>query len=194
VVQSKLRGEIDEFAWVIPIPALINASDISVWESNNERFFQEINEKTQPEILFLKKGSTEVHYIGCGGSYMSKDDTSDMGPGVEVWDRMEVGPYEAAILSADNASTLIDWLGENNYVFPEGGENAVNFYVRKNWYFIALKVTPGAGIIGNTGEYCLPAIDISFPADKPVYPMVLTSLIESIISKARDHDLPIHNV
>jgi hypothetical protein len=136
--------------------------------------FEEISSKTSPDIKFVDINDDS---IGCdGGIGCGSMGTDGKGSGVTVWEEMWVGPYEIAVVSAENSNDLIEWLNDNGYVFPVGGEDAVDFYIDKGWYFLAIKVSPGASHIGYYGYYNLPPVEIVFPTDKPVYPMVLTSL------------------
>jgi hypothetical protein len=149
------------------VPAAVTPDNVSL---GNSAVFEDFNKLTQPDITMIEANSSGG--IGCG----NKGDSGRGGCQVTVWSEMSVGPYDMTVISSDNSAALVDWLNDNGYAFPADGGEAVDFYVQKNWYFLGIKVTPEPDLIGQTGDYGLPPVEIRFPASKPVYPMVLTSL------------------
>ncbi|MDP2324671.1 MAG: DUF2330 domain-containing protein, partial [Gammaproteobacteria bacterium] len=76
---------------------------------------------------------------------------------------------------AKNTGELTQWLRENGFrTLPEAGESIVSEYISEGWCFVAAKLNrTGAG-------YTRPhPLSITFPADKPVYPMRLTRLADT---------------
>lgn len=64
------------------------------------------------------------------------------GARVVVHDRLKVGPYQATVLSATGPGVLTNWLRNHHYRFPEEGQEVVDGYVERRWFFVALRISP----------------------------------------------------
>lgn len=111
--------------------------------------------------------------------FMTLGDSMGGGPGLsdgaEVLAVRSVGSYEVTTLRAKSADELTGWLSDNGFrALPEAGETIVSEYIAEGWCFVAAKLQrSGAG-------YTRPhPLSITFPADKPVYPMRLTRLADT---------------
>lgn len=111
--------------------------------------------------------------------YMTLGDSMGGGPGLsdgaEVLAVRSVGSYEVTTLRAKSAEELTRWLSENGFrALPEAGESIVSEYIAEGWCFVAAKLNrSGAG-------YTRPhPLSLTFPADRPVYPMRLTRLADT---------------
>lgn len=93
------------------------------------------------------------------------------GPGVRVLERGRVGSYEVAVVAAEGADALHAWLEREGLAIPEALREAIEDYVAREWRFVTAKLaTDGSGA-------ALPhPLRVSFPAERAVYPMKLTSL------------------
>jgi hypothetical protein len=172
IVQSEYSGILDNFAWVVPIPSLVTQDNVTVADAG---IFTTLNDGTHPKIIFVYTDANEYFSLGCGAASGSRSDATD---GIMFWYTLSAGPYEIAVVSSDNSAALADWLDGNGYKMPAGSDNAIDFYVSKNWYFLAIKVAPSANMIGSSWTYGLGLVplDITFQSDNAVYPMVLTSV------------------
>jgi MYXO-CTERM domain-containing protein len=89
---------------------------------------------------------------------------------VVVVSQQEVGPYDAAILLAEEATALRTWLVDNGYdLTPQGGQ-ALEPYVGKGNYFVALKLQQNKQV----GD--LRPIVLRFPGVRPCVPIKLTAI------------------
>ncbi len=97
----------------------------------------------------------------------------DIGTGydVEVTDVQQVGSYEIAVLDANSPEGLNRWLQSNGFVtLNEDESSVVTDYISEGWCFIAAKLQRQGG------GYSEPhPVAITFPIEKPVYPMRLTA-------------------
>jgi hypothetical protein len=59
---------------------------------------------------------------------------------VEVIERKTVGIYDVAVLSAEDPEALTNWLNQNGYFFPTEGKAILDYYINKEWYFVAMKI------------------------------------------------------
>jgi len=109
-------------------------------------------------------------YEGGGGGEMTELTSS-----LQIWDRLEVGPYQVTTLRAMTEDTLINWLNANGYQFPEAASITIQYYVQKQWYFVALKVaTRNSG--ASTQPLSLKALRMSFKTQKPVFPLKISEI------------------
>ncbi len=111
--------------------------------------------------------------------FMTLGDSMGGGPGLndgaEVLAVRSVGSYEVTTLRAKSAEELTQWLSDNGFrALPEAGESIVSEYIAEGWCFVAAKLNrSGAG-------YTRPhPLSITFPVDRPVYPMRLTRLADT---------------
>jgi hypothetical protein len=161
ILQVKYEGEVDEFAWVIPVPGYPN---VDVAEPLLFEELAYLTYKWYPQKD--RNGLFECGVIGRGGVSI---------PAVEVWEESTVGVYDYAILSATDPNALIDWLNSNGYAFPEDGQEIVNHYLAKQWYFIAIKITAGAEA-EELDEGTIQPLKLYFVSNDIVYPLKISSL------------------
>ncbi len=125
LLQVKYEGPLQEFGWLIPVPALPK-----VEKGSMDAFY---------ELSLL----TQQHPIRNGwsaGAPISRLQKSAPEPPVKVIEAKTVGAYEIAVLSARDAGSLQQWLKSNGYSFPGEKETIVNDYIRRQWYFVAVKI------------------------------------------------------
>jgi MYXO-CTERM domain-containing protein len=89
---------------------------------------------------------------------------------VVVVSQQEVGPYDAAILMAEEATALRTWLVDNGYDLTLQGGQALEPYVGKGNYFVALKLQQNKQV----GD--LRPIIVRFPGVRPCIPIKLTAI------------------
>jgi len=159
ILSVQLLGESSEAAWVVPVPSPPQVNTASA------EWFVQLSDLTQPKI--------ETQYLPfpmMGGMAAGTEPG-----GVEVLSREQVGAYDVSVLSSDEPGALLKWLNENGYAFPEEGQPILDAYVKEGWYFMATRVLPGktAQLAGDVQPLWL-----SFDAERAVYPMRLTSLID----------------
>lgn len=162
ILSVSFQGDAEDFAWVIPVP---DKPEIAVTDAE---LFWELSDFTTKG---LPSGGGGYGFMCPGGAAPSDQD------GVDVIEEQVVGPYATAILSATNATALADWLNANGYIFPEDGEEIINEYIEKEWYFVATKIN---AVEEDTGyaltEGAIEPIILSFASDEIIYPLRITSL------------------
>jgi hypothetical protein len=180
ILSVQLLGGSDA-AWVVPVPSLPEVRTAS------PKWFEKLSELTAPRI--------EEKWEKCDdcpdGCFCAQ--TVGEEAGVELLSREQVGVYDVSILSADEPGTLLDWLHENGYAFPEEGGPLLDTYVEEGgWYFVAARVLPGesAALDGDAQP-----LWFSFDAEQPIYPMRLTALMKGrvhvLIYVLADHRMEI---
>jgi hypothetical protein len=113
ILSVSFEGDAEEFAWVIPVP---EKPEIAVTDAE---LFWELSDLTISAI--------STPGFGC----IRHEGLDPSGDGVDVIQEQVVGPYATAILSATNATALVDWLNANGYIFPEDGEEIISEYIEK---------------------------------------------------------------
>jgi len=180
VIQVQYQGAADRFAWLVPLPAVPRV------ELGTDEVFTQLDRVTQPEFRL----TTEV--IRCdgtvsrtsGGFGCSADSAAnggdnftrvgDMGAAADAGSLLvaqaAVGPYEYAVLKADDRTELLQWLSDNRYFVPTGTDDALAPYIRPGAYFLAIKLRSGE----STGD--LVPIVLRYTADLPMIPIMLTAV------------------
>ncbi|ACY15859.1 DUF2330 domain-containing protein [Haliangium ochraceum] len=172
-VQIQYNGAADEFAWLVPLPA---EPTLGV---GTDELFTRIIAATQPTYQVTtnipEQCTSPVAAPGRGGL----DAGVDFEDGGDVLvSRDLVGPFETAVLRADDKQPMLDWLSENRFFVPAGTDEAVDPYIKEGAYFLALKLSAG----NDAGD--MQPIVISYASELPQIPIVLTSV-------AADPDMPV---
>ena len=155
ILSVSFEGDAEDFAWVVPVP---DKPEIAV---TDPELFWELSDFTRRII---------PRSWGCTAAPEGQE-------GVDVIEEQVVGPYATAILSATNATALVDWLSANGYIFPEEGEEIISGYIEKEWYFVATKINAVEEDTGDAlAEGAIEPIVLSFASDEIVYPLRITSL------------------
>ncbi len=176
LLQTTYGGPAAEFAWVIPVPGRPTATD--VFPASTE-FVDAIFLATQPTIQTHIVDPLRRYGRGMKAGLQAPAAPPGGLPGaperVTVWERMEVGDYDAAVLSATSAAILVEWLNENGFVFPPEAEEIAAGYVQKQWYFVALRIRPGLQQEQPVLQDVEP-IGIRFPAERLTYPLGISAV------------------
>lgn len=171
VLQTGYGGDASDFAWVIPVPTrIVGASAISTAESG---VFTTLHDLSAPRYYTGLDGSTGV--CGCGGSESGgRSGAPNMGD-VTVWDTFRVANYDIAVLSAQESGDLAAWLDDNGYAFPAGSEDVLDYYVGRQWFFVAFRIAPGDDDPGSGGEELRP-LTLTFATDEIVFPLCISQV------------------
>jgi HEAT repeat protein len=127
LLQVKYTGPLEEFGWLIPVPARPTVGPGSM------AAFYELSQLTQRHASFQSRTGGETKVDGTK-------------PAVEVIEIKTVGAYEIAVLSARDADGLAQWLRSHGYAIPHGNGEIIADYLRKGWYFIAARIRLDRGI------------------------------------------------
>jgi HEAT repeat protein len=102
-----------------------------------------------------------------GGSYGKSHAT------VDVIQSQRVGVYDTAVIEAESAEDIDNWLIENEFDTLSGKAlPVVEAYIREGWQFFVAKLNRE----DQTGAATPHPILLQFPVEKPVYPMRLTAM------------------
>ena len=93
-----------------------------------------------------------------------------MAAGGVVVEQASIGPYDYAVLKADDETAMLQWLSDNRYFVPAGTMDAVKPYIHPGAYFLALKLRGGE----STGD--ITPIVLRYTSDLPMIPITLTQV------------------
>jgi len=158
IFKVKYEGEADEFGWIIPVPA---QPEVDTKSEEFDKIFKELATLTQ---------SSRIGWTMKGRGENSEGYWSDAH--VYVVEETTVGIYNVAVIQAYKSNALTNWLNQHGYFIPIGGENIINEYVNKNWYFVAAKIIPEQ--FEEKGN--IHPIRLTFKTSEIIYPMKITSI------------------
>ena len=168
-VRITYQGPPTEFGWLLPVPATVE------YGLSSEQLFTALDQQFGPQFILRREfgegcddldfGVAESAPNAAGGPQEDSD-----GRGVEVLSREAVGPYDLALLQAENVEVLREWLNENEYQIPDNVDATLQPYIDMGAAFVALKLLPDA----DSGD--VTPLRLSFPGDTPTIPIVPTSV------------------
>lgn len=165
-IQIQYAGPASEFGWLLPLPTL---PELSL--GTDELFAQLIN-ATQPKYRMDREYNGSCPFDPSRG-FGNQDANTAPGEGDEDSPLVlqdSVGPYDYAVLLADDKQPMLDWLAANRFYVPAGTDHAVNAYIRPGAYFLALKLRKG----NEVGD--IQPVVVSYDSALPMIPIVLTSV------------------
>lgn len=142
---SDFKGDVSEFAMVIPVvdipeeeqinvanPALIDHLDAYTAPRLVEYFDEDPCEMERRQKMMADMAPMPTELI------LARQKAEDLGVTIEA--EYEVGEYDILILSAEESDGLITWLNTNGYKIPDGAEEVVSAYLKRGMKFFVAKV------------------------------------------------------
>ncbi|MDP3231283.1 MAG: DUF2330 domain-containing protein [Myxococcales bacterium] len=180
-IQIQYSGDAKEFGWLIPLPS------VPVVKVGSEELFTLLLRQTQPTYqtttVFTGEGcqrqASPGLSFGCqnraaafspSAGRFEDSAAAPQAPPSPLVIQATVGPYDYAVLKADDRAAMVTWLADNRYVIPTGADDVVAPYIRPGAYFLALKLTSGA----STGD--IAPVVLEYASDLPMIPITLTSI------------------
>ncbi len=120
ILQVKYEGAAGDFGWVVPVPG---RPEIDTAPGD---LFLELAWVTRP--ILVPSGWNKAQMGGVASA------------GVEVVERVQVGPYDATVLAATDPEALAGWLEERGYRMPEGAADVLKSYTDRGWCYAALRI------------------------------------------------------
>jgi hypothetical protein len=140
------RGELDEFAVVIPVPTPIERGQIHVAD---KALIEHLDAYSSPRLVEYYDADPCVQVLSsdyampasrAAGGRLYKDAQRDAALGVKVEAQYTVGEYDIVILSAEQSDGLETWLKESGYKIPEGAAQVLGSYIKQKMHFFVAKV------------------------------------------------------
>lgn len=141
---SDYKGDIADFAIVIPVPKVPKKSQIQVI---NRSSLTHLDAYTAPRLVeyFDKDPCKKLIMYEMMARSMSpimnvNSKSSAKSLGVKIEAKYTVGEYDIIILSAKKSNGLLTWLKQNGYKLPKGADKVVNSYIKQDMKFFVAKV------------------------------------------------------
>jgi hypothetical protein len=175
---NEYRGEIAQFALVVPVPQVLERGQIRV---GDRRIFERLDAFTAPRLAEYRDGDPcapmrQSRPMSAPSDAVAKREKSRADPalGVAVEARYTVGEYEIVILSAKESDGLETWLRRNGYRIPAGASAALRPYVLQNMKFFVARVDLAEH--AKTGHAWLSPLQFAFETPKFMLPVRLGML------------------
>ena len=176
---NDFKGNLKDFAMVVPVPVVLQKKDIKVVE---QAIFNTLNDYSKPRLVeyYDQNPCNQYKYDsfldGKASGVMSEVVVTANGikrkqSSVKIEAKYLVGEYDILILSAKESTDLKTWLDENGYKIPAGAEEVLEPYIKSNLKFFVVKVNE-AEKKKLPGDFLRP-IQISFSSPKFMLPIRL---------------------
>jgi hypothetical protein len=173
-IQYQAQDGVD-FGWLLPLPS------VPVMSLGTDELFNQLTNQTQPKYrvnrVYEGNCSFDPSRFGGGGfgtaaPNAAGGDQSEKGGdgGSPLVIQDSIGPYDYAVLKADDKTAMLEWLNSNRYFIPAGTDSVVGPYIRPGAFFLALKLKAG-----NTAGDLQPVV-LKYKSDLPMIPLILTSV------------------
>ncbi|MGV8169396.1 MAG: DUF2330 domain-containing protein [Candidatus Nanoarchaeia archaeon] len=128
ILQVNYEGDMTDFAWVVPVPAYPEINKTSPYLFEELHFLTEPKYRRGPSMFF---GGMTMGTKMLGEGFQN---------GVNVLEQKQVGIYNVTVLSSENPEAMINWLNAHDYYISPDAEQVLDFYIQKNWYFVAMRI------------------------------------------------------
>src|SRR5215471_10421385 len=179
-MRNDFQGELSEFALVVPVPVVLQKSQIHVGDS---RIFERIDAYSAPRLAeYFDPNPCEVDRMARAAqlavsspmAVAKLDSRREKALGVAVEAQYTIGEYDIVILSATQSNGLEEWLRQNGYNIPSNARKALQPYVRQNLKFFVAKVNLAEQ--AKTGFSYLRPLQFAFESQRFMLPVRLGML------------------
>lgn len=147
---SDFDGPVKDFAMVVPVPTVLQRSDIKI---GDQTLFNKFNTYSSPRMVNYYDPMPCNRYTYTKDAYnFSEADIAIAAPtagavmrtnnsyNVQVVATYNVEEYEIKILSAQESDGLERWLKDNGYKIPKGASEVLEPYINDNMKFFVVKI------------------------------------------------------
>jgi hypothetical protein len=143
---NDFKGELKEFAVVIPVPTFLKREQIHVGE---KALVDHLDAYSAPRLVEYFDANpcqvrtlNELAFAAPMARRMAAQDATSAAKtlGVTIEAQYTVGEYDILILSAQQSSGLETWLRQNGYKIPAGASEVISSYLKQNMRFFVAKV------------------------------------------------------
>lgn len=177
-MSSDFKGDVRDFAMVVPVPVVLKQEDIKVV---NRSVFSQLDNYSAPRLVeYYDHNPCQPFVIEeldfSAARSISSDNESvklvaKSNHGVSIEARYQVGEYDILILSAAESDGLQMWLTENGYKIPATAAEVLTPYIKSKMKFFVVKVNLAK--LQSKGESYLSPIQIAFNSPKFMLPIRL---------------------
>ncbi|MFZ4702573.1 MAG: DUF2330 domain-containing protein [Candidatus Methylumidiphilus sp.] len=176
---NDFKGDMKEFAIVIPVPTFLEKGQIHLGEPaiidhldayTSPRLVEYFDPNPCAPAIMYKMAAPSA--LQESGNSPSKARASQLGVTIEA--EYTVGEYDIIILSAQQSDGLSVWLKENGYKLPPGAAEVLGSYIKQKMRFFVAKVNLEEQ--SKLGFKYLRPIQIAFESPKFMLPIRLGTL------------------
>lgn len=143
-MSNDFKGDVKDFAMVIPVPTLLEREQIHVTDN---AIVDHLDSYSAPRLVeyFDEDPCMMMRVMKEAAMSAVMEDSAEAEKkakslGVTIEASYTVGEYDILILSATQSNGLITWLKDNDYRIPDGAESVVNSYLKQDMKFFVAKV------------------------------------------------------
>lgn len=180
-MSNDFKGDVRDFAMVVPVPVVLKEKDIRVVNTN---LFTKLDAYSAPRMVEYYDQEPCMRYevledvVFDRSSSMALDEVAVTGMSrsakkykVTIEAKYDIEEYDVLILSAKESSGLKRWLIDNGYKIPEGAEEVLDPYIKNGLKFFVVKVDMEK-MNGASAEYLRP-LQIEYNSDRFMLPIRL---------------------
>lgn len=150
---ADFAGDTSEFALLIPVPEALGPEDVRVIDPT---VVDRLDRYSTPRLVrYTCRDAVTVDHLGTIGPGCMLGGCSDSSStatmpidvdfdsaegGVTVEAAFRAAEYDVVVLSATGAGGLYDWLDDNGFAVPPGGDDVLQDYIDGGAHFLAAKV------------------------------------------------------
>lgn len=189
---NDFKGDVKDFALVVPVPVLLKQADIKVVDPS---IFRLLNDYSAPRLVeYYDENPCSPRYyedkmsaIESPSPAVLEKESTKKDYGVKIEARYLVGEYDILILGATESNGLKRWLTDNGYKIPGAAEEVLDPYIKSNMKFFVAKVNPQR--MAKLADGFLRPIQISFNSPKFMLPIRL-----GMANSTGDQDLIVYGI
>ncbi|HEX4955406.1 MAG TPA: DUF2330 domain-containing protein [Thermoanaerobaculia bacterium] len=143
---SDFKGDVREFALVVPVPTFITREQIHVAD---KALIDHLDAYTAPRLVeyfdenpcrrfYRAQGAIPPMSVAAPKEESRADRARALGVTIEA--QYTVGEYDILILSAQQSGGLVTWLTENGYQLPSGAGPVLGSYLKQGMKFFVARV------------------------------------------------------
>lgn len=179
-MSNDFRGNVKDFAMVVPVPTVLQEQDIRVIDNSvfntldaysAPRLVEYFDDNPCEPVVLYDMMVSESLDSSVLSRRPSKVRRKDKEYGVKIEAEYQIGEYDILILSAKESDGLKRWLTDYKYKIPAQAEEVLDPYIKSNMKFFVVKVNLEKKSNSTTQE--LSPIQISFRSDKFMLPIRL---------------------
>lgn len=177
-MNNNFRGDVDEFALVVPVPTVLEEGQINVAE---RALIEHLDAYTAPRLVeyFDENPCAVMHRLDELALYSQTTAPAAANVemkrarslGVTIEAEYAVGEYDILILSAKQSDGLLTWLQESGYRIPDGAVPTIGSYLKQGMKFFVAKVNLDAQ--QQLGYTYLRPIQLAYESPKFMLPIRL---------------------
>lgn len=178
---SDFKGDVKDFAIVIPVPTVIKKSQVNIGDS---KIIDHIDAYTAPRLVEYHDSDPCQQMIMQKTMAMRANAPMAMADGVSmaeakalgvtIEESYSVGEYDILILSAKQSDGLYSWLNQEGYKMPDGAKKVLKSYIKQDMKFFVAKVN--LKNFEKTGYTFLRPIQVAYESEKFMLPVRLGTL------------------